>query len=49
MLAQVAWPASDRPAAFICGPTAFVETVAGLLVASGYPDTTVKTERFGGA
>ncbi|HXW47287.1 MAG TPA: ferredoxin reductase [Streptosporangiaceae bacterium] len=49
MLAQIAWSASDHPAAFICGPTAFVETVAELLVARGYPDTTVKTERFGGA
>jgi ferredoxin-NADP reductase len=49
MLAQIAWQASDHPTAFICGPTAFVETVAELLVARGYPDTTVKTERFGGA
>jgi ferredoxin-NADP reductase len=49
MLARVAWPASQRPLAFICGPTTFVEAVAGLLVARHYPDNRVKTERFGGA
>jgi ferredoxin-NADP reductase len=49
MLARIAWPASQRPLAFVCGPTPFVEAVAGLLVARQYPDTRVKTERFGGA
>ncbi|HTZ30232.1 MAG TPA: ferredoxin reductase [Streptosporangiaceae bacterium] len=49
MLARIAWPASQRPLAFICGPTPFVETVAGLLVARHYPESRVKTERFGGA
>jgi ferredoxin-NADP reductase len=49
MLARVAWPASQRPLAFICGPTTFVEAVAGLLVARHYPDNRAKTERFGGA
>jgi ferredoxin-NADP reductase len=48
MLADVAWPASQRPLAFICGPTSFVEAVAGNLVALGYPPDRVKTERFGG-
>ena len=49
MLARIAWPASQCPLAFICGPTPFVEAVAELLVARHYPDTRVKTERFGGA
>jgi ferredoxin-NADP reductase len=47
MMAEVAWPRKDSPAAFICGPTAFVETAAGLLVESGYDATWIKTERFG--
>jgi ferredoxin-NADP reductase len=49
MLSRIAWPASQRPLTFICGPTRFVESVAGLLVARHYPETRVKTERFGGA
>jgi ferredoxin-NADP reductase len=47
MVAEVAWPRKDSPAVFICGPTAFVETAAGLLVESGYDATWIKTERFG--
>jgi len=47
MLAEVAWPPSHAPTAFICGPTPFVETVASALVLLGYPATSVKTERFG--
>jgi ferredoxin-NADP reductase len=49
MLGRIAWPASQRPLAFICGPTPFVEAVAELLVARHYAETRVKTERFGGA
>ncbi len=49
MLARIAWSASERPLAFICGPTAFVEAVAELLVARHYRAIRVKTERFGGA
>jgi ferredoxin-NADP reductase len=49
MLARIAWPASQRPLAFVCGPTPFVEAVAELLVARHYPESRVKTERFGGA
>jgi len=48
MLAEIAWPASEHPLTFVCGPTSFVETVAGKLVALGYPAGQVKTERFGG-
>jgi hypothetical protein len=37
MLAEIAWPASEHPLVFVCGPTRFVETVAGKLVALSYP------------
>lgn len=49
MLARIAWPASQHPLAFICGPTPFVEAVAQLLVTRHYAASRVKTERFGGA
>jgi ferredoxin-NADP reductase len=39
--------ADPRPLAFICGPTAFVETAADLLVAQGHPPERIRTERFG--
>jgi ferredoxin-NADP reductase len=47
MLADVAWPASDRPVAYVCGPTRLVETVADALLAVGYGPAAVRTERFG--
>lgn len=47
MLADVAWPPSAGPVAFVCGPTPFVESVSGALVLLGYRPTSVKTERFG--
>jgi ferredoxin-NADP reductase len=47
LLGEVAWPAEQKPLAFVCGPTSFVETVASGLVALGYPPARVKTERFG--
>jgi ferredoxin-NADP reductase len=47
LLAEVAWPATANPLTFVCGPTSFVETVADGLVALGYPQARVKTERFG--
>jgi ferredoxin-NADP reductase len=47
ILREVAWPAGERPLAFVCGPTPFVESVAGGLVALGYEPGRVKTERFG--
>jgi ferredoxin-NADP reductase len=48
MLAEVAWPQEQQAAAFVCGPTPFVETVASSLVSLGYPAQRVKTEQFGG-
>jgi ferredoxin-NADP reductase len=39
LLSDVSWPAGDRPRIFICGPTAFAETVTSALVAQGHhPD-----------
>jgi ferredoxin-NADP reductase len=54
LLADVAWPKSggpvtDEPVAYVCGPTAFVESIAEGLTKLGYAPRRVKTERFGGA
>ena len=35
------------PTCYVCGPTAFVETVADLLTAAGHDAGRIKTERFG--
>jgi ferredoxin-NADP reductase len=47
LLRETAWPAEDDPLAYVCGPTSFVESVAGALVELGYRPERVKTERFG--
>jgi ferredoxin-NADP reductase len=47
MLADVAWPPQQGPRCFVCGPTGFVETVAGALLELGHDPTDIKTERFG--
>jgi ferredoxin-NADP reductase len=47
VIAETAWPPSDSPAVFICGPTGFVEAAANLLVAAGHDPARIKTERFG--
>jgi ferredoxin-NADP reductase len=47
MLAQIAWPPSERPHVFVCGPTSFVEAAAAALVDLGHDPALVKTERFG--
>jgi ferredoxin-NADP reductase len=47
MLSEVAWPATEKPRIFICGPTPLVETVAATLVELGHQPSLVKTERFG--
>src|SRR6266496_2262633 len=47
MLREVAWPVEQRPLAFICGPTPFVETAAASLVELGHEPGLIKTERFG--
>ena len=47
LLRAVAWAGSEKPLAYICGPTQFVETVAQSLLPLGYEPERVKTERFG--
>jgi ferredoxin-NADP reductase len=47
ILEEVAWPATEQPLVFVCGPTAFVETPAEALVELGHEPHRVKTERFG--
>jgi ferredoxin-NADP reductase len=47
MLAEVSWPATERPRVFVCGPTPLVESVASSLVELGHDPALVKTERFG--
>lgn len=47
MLAESAWPPDEKPLAYICGPTALVETVANHLLELGYEPERIKTERFG--
>ena len=47
ILKQVLQKYATPPVAYICGPTAFVENVANILVGLGLPATDVLTERFG--
>ncbi len=47
MLAEVGPYPDERPRAFVCGPTSFVEAVADALVGLGHDPARVKTERFG--
>jgi ferredoxin-NADP reductase len=46
-VAEHGWPPDFAPTCFVCGPTAFVETAADILVAQGHDPRRVKTERFG--
>jgi ferredoxin-NADP reductase len=47
LLEEVAWPATEHPLVYVCGPTGFVEAVADALVALGHDANRVRTERFG--
>jgi ferredoxin-NADP reductase len=47
MLGEVAWPATDKPRCYVCGPTGFVEAVATALVGLGHDAGNIRTERFG--
>jgi ferredoxin-NADP reductase len=47
MLAELAPRATDRPLVFVCGPTAFVEHAATLLVDAGHDPAAIHAERFG--
>lgn len=47
LLADVGWPPDQSPQCFVCGPTPFVEAVAGALTSLGHDPARIKTERFG--
>ncbi len=47
LLAANCFPPSQNPAIYVCGPTAFVESVSGLLVELQFDPLNIKTERFG--
>ncbi|QYE35653.1 ferredoxin reductase [Polymorphobacter sp. PAMC 29334] len=47
MLERIGFPPTDDPLAYVCGPTPFVEQVAADLVALGYAEERIRTERFG--
>jgi ferredoxin-NADP reductase len=47
VLAKTAFPPELNPAVYACGPSGFVEAASDLLVAAGFPATSIKTERFG--
>lgn len=47
LVTRTTWPSKLRPTCYICGPTAFVESASGLLVAAGNSPEQIKTERFG--
>ena len=47
MLRTFTFTPEQRPRAYVCGPTPFVESVADALVLLGHPPARIKTERFG--
>jgi ferredoxin-NADP reductase len=47
MLAELGPPPAEAPRVFVCGPTAFVERAADLLVALGHDPARIRAERFG--
>ena len=47
LLAEKCFPPEHNPTFYICGPTAFVEDVSGILIRLGFNPHRIKTERFG--
>ncbi|HMG30209.1 MAG TPA: hypothetical protein VK585_08835, partial [Jiangellaceae bacterium] len=47
LVAQATWSAELEPTCYVCGPTAFVESIADLLISAGHDPARVRTERFG--
>jgi ferredoxin-NADP reductase len=47
MLREFAPPPADANRIYVCGPNAFVETVANTLIELGHAPATIRTERFG--
>lgn len=48
-IAGLTFPVSLSPRIFVCGPTPFVEAIAGWLVELGHDPAQIRTERFGGS
>jgi ferredoxin-NADP reductase len=47
LLEKLAWPASEQPLVYLCGPSGFVEATADTLVQMGYEPGRIRAERFG--
>ena len=47
LIANATLPSNLVPTCYICGPTSFVESAAGLLIGSGHSPDKIRTERFG--
>jgi ferredoxin-NADP reductase len=47
LIANTTWPSGISPTCYVCGPTSFVESAAGLLSACGNSPDKIRTERFG--
>lgn len=47
LIADATWPSNVSATCYVCGPTSFVETAAGLLTEAGYDPDRIRTERFG--
>ncbi len=47
LIASTTWPSNLVPTCYVCGPTSFVESAAGLVTASGNSPDKIRTERFG--
>lgn len=46
-LNTASWPTDFGATSYVCGPTAFVETAADILLALGHDPHSIRTERFG--
>src|SRR5215470_4213347 len=47
LIESAVWTSNLGPTCYVCGPTSFVESAAGLLIASGHGPDKIRTERFG--
>ena len=47
LIEQTSWPSNLSPTCYVCGPTSFVESAAGLLTGIGNNPDKIRTERFG--
>ena len=47
MVCEFSWGPAERPMSYLCGPSAFVELVATVLVDNGHDPGRIRTERFG--